>query len=142
MENVNKDFKKRGISLIILMVAALILCPVACNRSNVKELPTGQEYVNKNGDGSLTVESAHKIRLWDGHGLPNTFTIKNSITNMATMSAKFRNAVNTFIFIQAISMWKALTGVNMNHMKAILKGISIFNSPVSDYGKGHPGFQN
>ena len=77
MENVNKDFKKRGISLIILMVAALILCPVACNRSNVKELPTGQEYVNKNGDGSLTVESAHKIRLWDGHGLPNTFTIKN-----------------------------------------------------------------
>ena len=75
--NLNKDEIKIRIGLICIIVVALIICPIAFHKTKVSALPTGQEYVKTLGSGSLIVESSRKIRLWDGSGFPNTFTIDN-----------------------------------------------------------------
>ena len=59
------------------IVVLLLMCLICSCTSKVTEMgPVGQEYVTSRG-GSLTVESAHQIRLWDGRGLPNTFKIRD-----------------------------------------------------------------
>lgn len=72
MQNTKKLLGRIIGIFLIMLISPLIACS-----TKVTELgPVGQEYVTSYG-GSLTVESSHKISLWDGHGLPNTFTIKN-----------------------------------------------------------------
>ena len=71
----NEHTKKTMREIIGILILLSIFTLSACS-SKVDTLgPNGQEYVSRWG-GSLTVESPHKISLWDGRGLPNTFTIK------------------------------------------------------------------
>ena len=67
--------KCRNLYRVVYSILILATCSLSSCTTKVSELgPVGQEYVHK--DGSLKVESSHKVTLWDGHGLPNTFTIK------------------------------------------------------------------
>lgn len=69
------NLKHGNLFRVVFVILFLLTCSLSSCTTKVTELgPIGQEYVHK--DGSLIVESSREITLWDGRGLPNTFTIK------------------------------------------------------------------